>query len=205
MFACIRRSPTSMPPPGIVSLIPIPLHSIHSYLTPSWQRWSARERSVHAPAGSPATLRSNRMARLPAPRPATSRPTARASTCSTTAGPRHTSARAASTIPSSRSPYRSRRCRDLAFSSVPVTVLKHASGCCWLARWRSPSRSMPHRFMQHSSARPSGHGSAPIARGCSAPTSSSIGRMRATRLSTISSRVSRRASARRCARSAPRR
>ncbi len=65
-------------------------------------------------------------ARCSPPRRSTSNPTARANTCSTTAGPRPTSAPAAAIIRSSRSPRPSRRCRGRACWCAPAACDREA-------------------------------------------------------------------------------
>ena len=86
--------------------------AIHSRATPSFPRSKIPTASAPVPAGRRRRSWSRTTRRISSRlRPPISRPTARANMCSTTGGPTRGSARAANIIPSSRSPFRSRRCR----------------------------------------------------------------------------------------------
>ena len=85
--------------------------AIRSSATPSCRRSKNRAASGPAPAGRRRRSWSRMKRRTSSlPRPPTSRATARANMCSTTAGPTPGSARAGNIIPSCRSQCRSRRC-----------------------------------------------------------------------------------------------
>ena len=88
-------------------------------------------------------------------------PTARANTCSTTPGPTPTSGRAATTIPSCRSPCRSRPCPGGACWCGPGPTPSEQRGAAGRrSRRRSPSATTCRACTSRSSARASGSGSA---------------------------------------------